>query len=65
MEDTRVHGATKGRPPIGKKQIHNIIRDLLPDSIKSITDRKMFRKEVKFYLKYTSGELERCVISYK
>jgi hypothetical protein len=40
----------------------NALQDwnLLPDSIKSITDLHMFRKEVKCHLKCTSEELQRC-----
>ena len=45
----------------------NAIQDwnLLSDLIKSITDLQMFKKIVKHYLKCTSEELERCVISYR
>jgi len=38
--------------------------ELTTDSIKSITDLKMFKKEVKCDLKCTTEEFEQSIISY-
>lgn len=46
---------------------YNVIQywNLLPDSIKSITDLQMFKKEDQSHLKCTSKELEIYVIAYE